>query len=204
MMNKPEYALGQLKNGNQRFLNARSEILPTLRANVIKELADEQNPLAVILGCSDSRVPPEIVFDQGLGTLFVVRVAGNLADRTQIGSIEFAVQEFNCPLVVVLGHSQCGAIKAAFNQLKNPVNVSKSVSFLLESIRPTVEKLQSSFNGINDEGAIADAVRLNVQSSVDRLLVNSPILATKCETGELKVVGAEYLLESGAVEFLED
>jgi len=203
-MNNPADALSQLKDGNQRFLNARGRILNTSTPQVRQDLADGQNPFAVILGCSDSRVPPEIIFDQGLGALFVVRVAGNLADRTQIGSIEFAIQEFGCPLVVVLGHSKCGAIKVAFSQLKNPVDLSPSVSFILESIRPTVEKLQSFSSGINAEGAIADAVRYNIQFSVEQLLVNSSILTAKCETGELKIVGAEYLLESGAVQFIED
>jgi carbonic anhydrase len=196
-------ALEALRAGNRRFvseLQAEGEALRPRR----HELPAAQEPLAIILGCSDARVPAEIVFDQGLGDLFVIRVAGNIVAPSQVGSVEFAAEAFGTRLVVVLGHSGCGAIHATLQQLARPWREqSRNLSSIVNRIRPAVE-------GLLERGPIGDpqrlereAVRANIRMSADQLRHGSEVLEQLIEKDGLQVVGAEYSLETGAVEFFD-
>ena len=203
MVNAAE-ALARLKEGNRRFAsNVRGSdafLSHTRRA----ELTAGQEPFAIILGCSDSRVPAEIVFDQGLGDLFVIRVAGNIVAPSQVGSVEFAAARFGTRLVVVLGHSQCGAITATIEELQNPTNQSRNLSSIVDRVRPSVEGLfQTELR--HDTAALArEAVRANIRASVNHLRHGSAILERLIRDEGVAVVGAEYSLESGVVEFFGD
>ena len=194
-------ALVRLRDGNRRFVAGlqSEETQPSHFRRVLT--AEEQSPFAIVLGCSDSRVPAEIVFDQGLGDLFVIRVAGNIVAPSQIGSVEFAVSKFGTPLVVVLGHSRCGAILATLDYLREPTAHEHSVNSrsIVERIRPAVEKLVASEN---PDMLWKSAVRANVKASVDQLRHGSNLLEQLIDDEELRMVGAEYSLETGAVEFL--
>lgn len=196
-------AMERLREGNVRYLRGlqRSHLFDNRR----KELVSGQTPLAVVLSCSDSRVPPEIVFDQGLGDLFVVRVAGNVVDPALIGSVEYAVTHLSTRLVVVLGHSGCGAISATVDELQQPSeNCSPNVASIVECIRPTVETLlQSEIRNDRDE-LIRQAVRRNVQASVQQLKAKSAVLENEIDQNDLAIVGAEYSLETGEVDFFHD
>ncbi len=196
-------ALERLRDGNRRFVAGLRSIDTLLTHTRIPELARGQQPFAVILGCSDSRVPAEIVFDQGLGDLFVIRIAGNIVAPSQIGSVEFAVANFGTRLVVVLGHSQCGAVEATVNSLcRVPGPQSRNISAIVDRIRPAVEGLLET--GLRDqpEMLMQKAVRANVRASVNQLRHGSDILEDLVERDGLLVVGAEYSLETGAVEFI--
>jgi carbonic anhydrase len=167
-------------------------------------LTQEQEPFAIILGCSDARVPAEIVFDQGLGDLFVIRVAGNIVAPSQIGSIEFAAAQFGTRLVVVLGHSQCGAVLATLDQLRQPAeSQSRNLRSIVDRVRPSVEALLSMELNLDREALIRHAVRANVMVSVSHLRHGSEILEQLIDREGLLVVGAEYSLETGEVEFFE-
>ncbi len=197
-------ALQRLREGNRRFVSS------TLSQNTLPdhsrrtELVKSQHPFAIILSCSDSRVPPEIVFDQGLGDLFVVRVAGNVAQPTQIGSVEFAALRFRTRLVVVLGHSQCGAIQATLEHLKESTDeVWPNLRSIIEFIRPLVAALLKTEVAHDWEGLVRQAVRANVGASVKHLR-RSEALEHLIEEDGLMVVGAEYSLETGSVEFFDD
>jgi len=194
-------ALVRLRDGNRRFVAGlqSEETQPSHFRRVLT--AEEQSPFAIVLGCSDSRVPAEIVFDQGLGDLFVIRVAGNIVAPSQIGSVEFAVSKFGTPLVVVLGHSRCGAILATLDYLREPTAHEHSVNSrsIVERIRPAVEKLVASEN---PDMLWKSAVRANVKASVDQLRHGSNLLEQLIDDEELRMVGAEYSLETGVVEFL--
>ena len=194
-------ALVRLRDGNRRFVAGlqSEETQPSHFRRVLT--AEEQSPFAIVLGCSDSRVPAEIVFDQGLGDLFVIRVAGNIVAPSQIGSVEFAVSKFGTPLVVVLGHSRCGAILATLDYLREPTAHEHSVNSrsIVERIRPAVEKLVASEN---PDMLWKSAVRANVKASVDQLRHGSNLLEQLIDDEELRIVGAEYSLQTGAVEFL--
>ena len=197
-------ALERLREGNQRFAsNVRS--LDTLLSHTRRaELVAGQNPFAIILGCSDSRVPAELVFDQGLGDLFVIRVAGNIVAPSQIGSIEFAAMRHGSRLVVVLGHTQCGAIEATLEELEKPdKNQSRSLLSIVDRIRPSIETLMETDLRHDHETLVHQAVRANVRASVNQLRHGSPILENLVENDGLLVVGAEYSLETGLVEFFE-
>jgi carbonic anhydrase len=164
-----------------------------------RELANGQAPFAIILGCSDSRVPAEIVFDQGLGDLFVIRVAGNIVAPSQIGSIEFAAERFGTRLVVVMGHSQCGAVLATLESLRRPdAAPSRNLSSIVERIRPAIDSLQ----GPDAESLMAEAVRANVRHSVRQLRNGSESLERLTREG-LVIAGAEYSLQSGLVDWLD-
>ncbi|MGH9441954.1 MAG: carbonic anhydrase, partial [Thermoanaerobaculia bacterium] len=169
------------------------------------ERASWQNPFAIILGCSDSRVPAEIVFDQGLGDLFVIRVAGNIVAPSQVGSVEFAASKFDVRLVVVMGHSQCGAILATLEELERPADhQSPNLRSIVNRVRPSVESLLKT-NLRNDRSALVrEAVRANVGVSVNHLRHGSEILENLIREDGLLVVGAEYSLETGVVEILEE
>lgn len=195
-------ALQRLRDGNRRFVQRRLEQNHAVSDERLAELAKEQRPFAAILGCSDSRVPAEIVLDQGLGDLFVIRVAGNIVAPSQIASIEFAASRFGLRLVVVLGHSQCGAISATIEELLLPVDrQSKFLHAIVDRVRPSVQHLlQTELR--DDLGALAaQAVRWNVDMSVSQLRHGSQILEQLIANEGLRIVGAEYSLDTGAVTF---
>ena len=200
-----EEALQRLREGNQRFVSAIDGREQTITPSQKFELAREQNPFAIILGCSDSRVPAELVFKQGLGDLFVIRVAGNIVAPSQVGSVEFAASNFGSRLVVVLGHSQCGAIQATIDTLRqNDENQSPNLCAIVDRIRPSVEGLLESDPGQSRETLVRHAVRANVNASVNHLRHGSELLDGLIRNDGLVVIGAEYSLETGAVEFFED
>ncbi len=197
-------AVDRLQDGNRRFVaGLRSdESQPNHLRRALT--AERQSPFAIILGCSDSRVPAEIVFDQGLGDLFVIRVAGNIVAPSQIGSVEFAATNFGTSLVVVLGHSQCGAILATLEYLQqgSPQEHSESSRSIVERIRPAVEKLVDVEISDDPDTLWKSAVRANVKASVDQLWHGSRMLEQLIDDEEFRIVGAEYSLQTGVVEFL--
>ena len=195
-------ALERLREGNRRFAAdiRRADQSHDRRA----ELAAGQQPFAIILGCSDSRAPVELVFDQGLGDLFVIRVAGNIVAPSLVGSVEFAAEAFETRLVVVLGHTQCGAIAATIEQLRRPTAArSRNLQSIVDRVRPAVEGLLPAF-GHDREALTREAVRANIRASVDHLRHGSELLEELILKKGLKVVGAEYSLETGLVEFFND
>lgn len=197
-------ALDRLKQGNRRFVSeVRGHEVPTGRARR-HELVAGQAPFAIILGCSDSRVPAEIVFDQGLGDLFVIRVAGNIVAPSQVGSVEFAAAQFGTRLVVVLGHSLCGAVQATLEELERPrESRSPNLRSIVERIRPSVEVLLETDLRKSPEVLLEKAVRANIRASADHLRHGSPILEQLIASDGLLVVGAEYSLETGVVDFFD-
>ncbi|HUP51092.1 MAG TPA: carbonic anhydrase [Longimicrobiales bacterium] len=197
-------ALDRLRAGNRRFV---SEQHRTRRPGQSRrnELVEGQAPFAIILGCSDSRVPAEIVFDQGLGDLFVIRVAGNVVAPSQIGSVEFAAERFGTRLVIVLGHSMCGAVVATLEELERPTEMrSPNLRSIVDRIRPAVEGLMEAGLGRDREALLHHAVRANTRASVDHLRHGSATLERLIESEGLLVVGAEYSLETGVVDFFGD
>ena len=169
-----------------------------------RELAAGQEPFAIILGCSDSRVPAEIVFDQGLGDLFVIRVAGNIVAPSQIGSVEFAAGRFGTPLVVVLGHSACGAILATLEELRRPSGAqSRNLRSIVDRIRPSVEPLLATELARDPDALVRQAVRANIRVAADQLRHGSGVLEQLIKEDGLLVVGAEYSLETGVVDFFD-
>src|SRR5688572_10544625 len=198
-------ALERLREGNARFASNMASTGALLSHSQRAALAGGQQPFAIILGCSDSRVPAEIVFDQGLGDLFVIRVAGNIVAPSQVGSVEFAAARFNTRLVVVLGHSQCGAITATLEELQQPTeNQSRNLQAIVDRVRPSVEGLLATDLAMDPDELVEKAVRTNIQTSVDHLRHGSPVLEQLIQEGKLLVVGAEYSLETGVVDFFDD
>jgi carbonic anhydrase len=197
-------ALDRLREGNQRFVaNVHGANGFPGQARPA-DVATSQNPLAIVLGCSDSRVPAEIVFDQGLGDLFVIRVAGNIVAPSQVGSVEFAAARFGTRLVVVLGHTQCGAVSATLEELQKPSDTqSRNLRAIVDRVRPSVEGLLATELRSDPEGLMAHAVRANIRSSVHHLRHGSAVLEDLIQHNGLRIVGAEYSLESGAVEFFD-
>jgi carbonic anhydrase len=197
-------AITRLQAGNGRFVLNRGRPDTLMDQQRRRESAAGQEPFAAILGCSDSRVPIEIVFDQGFGDLFVIRVAGNIVASSQIGSVEFAAERFGTRLVVVLGHTQCGAIQATLDELRQPTeNQSRNLRSIVDRIRPSVEELLAPELGHDDDELARHAVRANVRVSADQLRRGSAILEERIQRDELLIVGAEYSLETGAVEFFD-
>ena len=198
-------ALQRLRAGNDRFVAGTRSMQPVLDAARRAELTVAQEPFAIVLGCSDSRVPVEIIFDQGLGDLFVIRVAGNVVAPSLIGSVEFAASRFGTRLVVVLGHSQCGAIIATLDELRRPTpNQSPNLKSIVDRIRPGVESLLDGDQGADRAGLVNRAVRSNILASVQQLRHGSAVIEGLIAGHDLAVVGASYSLETGVVEFLED
>ena len=203
-MLKAAHALTRLRDGNQRFASNRSIARffsdPDRRA----ELISGQEPFAVILGCSDSRVPAELIFDQGFGDLFVIRVAGNIVAPSQVGSVEFAASLFATRLVVVLGHTQCGVVTATLEELQGrATNQSKNLRSIVDRVRPPVEKVLASGQEDGWEALLHAAVRANVRASADHLRHGSKLLEQLIQDDGLAVVGAEYSLETGIVDFFD-
>lgn len=198
-------ALDRLKEGNLRFAAGDRREIGLLDLARRSELAAGQEPFAIILGCSDSRVPAELVFDQGPGDLFVIRIAGNIVAPSQIGSVEFAAEQFGTPLVVVLGHSRCGAVQATLDDLLDPSSKhSPNLRSIVDRIRPSVEALLATELRGDRAALLREAVRANVRASVKHLRHGSEILEEMTQRGALRIVGAEYSLETGVVEFFED
>ena len=196
-------ALDRLREGNRRFVaNTRGADRKTLVRPA--EVAAGQEPFAIILGCSDSRVPAEIIFDQGLGDLFVIRVAGNIVAPSQIGSVEFAATTFGTRLVVILGHSQCGAVHATLEQLQTPSeNRSRNLRSIVDFIRPSVEPLLDQGLGYDTDAIVQKAVRANVRTSALQMRHGSSILEDLERDEGLIIVGAEYSLDTGLVDFFD-
>ena len=197
-------ALARLREGNRRFVeDVRSSDVLTGHARRT-ELAGGQQPFATVIGCSDSRVPVEIVFDQGLGDLFVIRVAGNIVAPSQIGSVEFAAEQFGTRLVVVLGHSQCGAISATLEQLRLPAaNQSPNLHSIVDRVRPAVEGLLETDLRNDPDALFRHAVRANIRASANHLRHGSAVIERLIRENGLLVVGAEYSLETGVADFFD-
>jgi carbonic anhydrase len=196
-------ALERLREGNRRFVTDVRSGTPTSQTRRT-ELAAGQEPFAIILGCSDSRVPAEIVFAQGLGDLFVIRVAGNIVAPSQVGSVEFAAARFGTRLVVVLGHSQCGAILATLEELQQPTeDQSRNLRSIVDRVRPSVEALLATELRHDPDALVRHAVRANIRVSANHLRHGSEVLEQLIQRNGLLVVGAEYSLESGLVEFFD-
>jgi carbonic anhydrase len=203
MISAPE-ALERLQAGNQRFAAGTPVIDVLASPSRRSELADGQEPFAIILGCSDSRVPAEIVFDQGLGDLFVIRVAGNIVAPSQIGSVEFAAERFGTRLVVVLGHSSCGAIAATIEELQRPTDsTGHHLDSIVDRIRPAVESLLETDLAHDADALSRHAVRANIRASANQLRHGSRLIERLVTREGLRVVGAEYSLETGVVDFFD-
>ena len=203
MINAVE-ALTRLREGNRRFVTGQSSTA-ALSRSAREALVAGQEPFAIILGCSDSRVPAELVFDQSFGDLFVIRVAGNIVAPSQVGSVEFAASRFGTRLVVVMGHSQCGAITATLEELQGlATSQSRNLRSIVERVRPSVETLLNGRRDIDPDALIRGAVRANVRASVNHLRHGSELLERLIPEIGLLVVGAEYSLETGVVDFFEN
>lgn len=193
-------ALERLEAGNRRFV--ANELTLDIDDAARRSLAAQQNPFAVVLGCSDSRVPVEVIFDQGLGDLFVIRVAGNIVQPSQIGTVEFAAQKFDTQLVVVLGHTRCGAVAETLEQLTQPsADSSDNMAAIVSRIRPSVEGLLGQID--DKDELLQHAVRENVRYASNALRHGSTIIESLVDAGELVIVGAEYCLETGRVDFFD-
>jgi carbonic anhydrase len=197
-------AIRRLKEGNQRFVAGVRSIDTIVKQIQRANFIEGQEPFAIILGCSDSRVPAEIIFDQGLGDLFVIRVAGNIVAPSQVGSVEFAAERFGTPLVVVLGHSMCGAVMATIDELRSPSEgKSSNVLSIVNRIRPSVEPLLGTDLRNDSDKLLESSIRANILAATNRLMHGSEMLENLVKQGNLKIVGAKYSLETGQVEFFE-
>lgn len=193
----PQKALEALAVGNRRFVTGKTR--HAHRAALWRShLLDGQEPFATILGCSDSRVPVELVFDQGFGDLFVVRVAGNIVDPATFGSIGYGIEHLKTPLVVVLGHEQCGAVTAALNELRNDVSDRPAIDALLDFVKPSLANIDSELSMTKQ---VAQGVEANVRRAVEQL-VNAPAAKSEIDAGRIRIVGAVYDLKTGQVRFL--
>lgn len=197
-------ALKRLQAGNHRFVSSIQNDSTLTNQTLRRKLVADQEPFAIILGCSDARVPAEIIFDQGLGDLFVIRVAGNIVAPSHIGSVEFAAEQFGTRLVVVLGHTNCGAVLATLADLARPTESrSPNLRAIVDYIRPAVVELMETELRHEQEALVHHAVRANIRASVNHLRHGSKILEGLIAESGLVVVGAEYSLETGRVEFFE-
>jgi carbonic anhydrase len=202
-LSAPE-ALAKLREGNARFA-AKVISIDTL-ARVLRrdDLARAQQPFAIVLGCSDARAPAELVFDQGLGDLFVIRVAGNVVSPSQVGSVEFAAERFGTRLVVVMGHTHCGAVAATLEAIEGgAAHASANVRFIVDRVRSAVESVREVAPGQDRPALLRAAMRANVRLGADHLRHGSPLLERLIEKDGLLVVGAEYDVESGVVDFFD-
>jgi len=197
-------ALERLRRGNHRFASDTRSPDTLTNQRRRDEVAAGQEPFAIVLGCSDSRVPAEIVFDQGLGDLFVIRVAGNIVAPSQVGSVEFAAERFGTRLVAVLGHSQCGAVLATLEELQRPTGHQPgSLRSIVDRVRPSMEALWATDLRHDPAALVQHAVRANIRASANHLRHGSEILERLIETEGLLIVGAEYSLETGVVDFFD-
>lgn len=203
-MNNAHESLNRLIEGNQRYVNNERQTDSLDYQSQRNDLAEGQAPFAIILGCSDSRVPAEIVFDQGLGDLFVIRVAGNVVAPSQVASVEFAAEKFGVQLVVVMGHTKCGAISATLEELRLPLkDRTANLHAIVDRIRPSVETLLETDLVNKPEELLTAATRSNIRACVAHLQHGSKILELKVQQNGLVIVGAEYNIETGKVEFFD-
>jgi carbonic anhydrase len=197
-------ALNRLREGNARFVANQMRTLEHAHEARRAELVSGQAPFAIVLGCSDSRVPAELVFDQGFGDLFVIRVAGNIVAPSQVGSVEFAAERYGTSLVVVMGHSQCGAILAALEEMTGgAASASGNLRSIVDRVRPSVATVIAASRGADPSTLVSQAVRANVRASVDHLRHGSALLERLIERNGLLIVGAKYSLETGVVDFFD-
>jgi carbonic anhydrase len=197
-------ALARLREGNRRFVSGASDVGVTTSRTGRFALALGQEPFAIVLGCSDARVPAELVFGQGFGDLFVIRVAGNIVAPSQVGSVEFAAGRFGTRLAVVLGHTQCGAILTTLEELRQPTpHQSPNLHSIVDRIRPSVEPLLATSLGQDAQALVAHAVRANIRAAADHLRHGSAVLERLITSEGLLIVGAEYCLETGVVDFFD-
>ena len=203
-MNSGMEALERLKQGNKSYVDEVRGHGARVTQKRRNELVDGQNPFAIILGCSDSRVPAEIVFDQGLGDLFVIRVAGNIVAPSQVGSVEFAADRFGTRLVVVLGHTMCGAVEATVEQLRQDTeHRSPNLRSIVDRIRPAIEPLMKKAPQCDATALLGRAIRANTFAAAEHLRHGSAILEKLIQDEGLLIIPAEYSLETGVVEFFE-
>jgi len=196
--------LGRLREGNARFVANQMRTLDHAHESRRAELVSGQAPFAIVLGCSDSRVPAELVFDQGFGDLFVIRVAGNIVAPSQVGSVEFAAERYGTSLVVVMGHTQCGAILATLEELTGgAASTSGNLRSIVDRVRPSVPTVIAAARGTDPNALVSLAVRANVRASVDHLRHGSALLERLIDRNGLLIVGAEYSLETGVVDFFD-
>jgi carbonic anhydrase len=197
-------ALDRLREGNRRFVSGVRSLDTLMSQTRRSELLASQSPFAVILGCSDSRVPVEMIFDHGLGDLFVIRVAGNVCAPSQVGSVEFAAERFGTRLVVVLGHTRCGAVQATLEELQRPTeNQSRNLRSIVDRIRPSVEGLLATELRHDKDALALQSIRANVRVSANHLRHGSDVLEQLIQKDGLLIVGAEYSLETGEVDFFD-
>jgi carbonic anhydrase len=197
-------ALALLREGNRRFVASLRDAAAAASHTRPLPLAHAQKPFAIVLGCSDARVPAELVFGQGFGDLFVIRVAGNIVAPSQVGSVEFAATRFGTRLAVVLGHTQCGAIVATLEELRQSArHQSPNLRSIVDRIRPSVEPLLATTLGQQPEALLAHAVRANIRAAADHLRHGSAVLERLIERDGLLIVGAEYCLETGVVDVFD-
>ena len=203
-MKKAEEILARLREGNRRFVAQTQTGEFSTGSRRPYELVQEHAPAAIIVGCSDARVPAELIFDQGVGDLFVVRIAGNIVAPSQIGSVEFAAEMFGAPLVVVLGHENCGAVAATLESCNQPgESLSPNLKTIVDFIRPAIEPLLDGEADPRDEDLMSRAVRANIEASVEQLRHGSEIIEKLIEQNRLRIVGAEFSLQTGQVEFFD-
>ena len=197
-------ALARLQEGNRIFVASIQEPAARLAPTRRPPIPQAQEPFAIVLGCSDARVPAELVFGQGFGDLFVIRVAGNIVAPSQVGSVEFAATRFGTRLAVVLGHTQCGAIAATLDELRQPAALqSPNLRAIVDRIRPSVEPLLATALGLEPEALVSHAIRANIRAAADHLRHGSEVLERLAERDGLLIVGAEYCLETGVVDFFD-
>ena len=197
-------ALERLREGNRRFVQGDTTNEAAQSHAHRPEMAAGQNPFAIVLACSDSRVPIELIFDQGFGDLFVIRVAGNIVAPSQVGSVEFAATQFGTRLVVVLGHSNCGAVIATLKELaKKDTLRSPNLRAIVDRVRPAVEPILAQYKDDESPEVIGAAIRANVVASVGRLQHGSLIIEKLIEDGQLHIVGADYSIETGVIDFFD-
>lgn len=197
-------ALARLQEGNRRFIANVRGIDALLSQQRRAELVARQQPFAIFLGCSDSRAPAEILFDQGLGDLFVIRIAGNIVAPSGIASVEFAAQRFGIPLAVVMGHTGCGAIEATLESISRPNDESlNNLRSIVDRVKPAIEPLTRTELARDPQALRRECVRANVRAGASQLRYGSPVLERLVLGGRLAVVGAEYDLESGMVDFFD-
>jgi len=197
-------ALLRLMQGNKRFVKNRKKGTLAVHRDSRKLMIKNRGPFAIILSCSDSRAPSEILFDQGLGDLFVIRVAGNIVAPSLIGSVEFAAATTQARLVVVMGHTECGAVQATYDAVLGKTVFSDNIRDIVERIQPHIHRLVSRQKGAHKrEEVLRDAVRANVLASADRLRSGSRFLEDMVRDSELMIVGAEYDIRTGLVDFFD-
>ncbi len=196
----PDQALQWLKEGNERYVAGKADRPNSSAERRVETARNGQSPFAAVLACADSRAPVELLFDRGIGDLFVVRVAGNVADTTEVASIEYGADHLGIPLVVVLGHTHCGAVKAATGNVAG----NGPLPQLLDRIKPAVESIRREHPDISDADLIPAATRANVRKSIADLLKASDTVRKLSEAGKLKLVGGVYDIETGRIEWLSD